>query len=490
MQKEILKPIPLSYTIYIGIAGLAAAAILQTGLMLQEPVDYLLIITSLTQTIYAMYLIQRENRRYGLISPLALYSLLLILHFSIPGILVALRVLDFANEDNLDTAAKAQLFVLVGFIFFHCGCVVMMGRRRNEKCQEMRTSAPWNSNCLKAVLLVFSTFGWLDRIYIVSKSAYFQISRTTIGELNEQFHAALRLGEQLPGIAMILVWIYFWNLRSRKYSGWWWSGCLLWFAELAYWLPTGRKENVILTVLLPLMIRYLFTRKLPSVRTLVIAMLFIVALFPAAYYYRSAMEIGGLESFTETIRSSAAAIDPTKAVTVQPWWSIIGARISLLEPVSASVRIVDSGTWSPFMGRTYGWALYSIIPRVFWRSKPDFHYGTAFGHAAGMLQSTDNQTSVSVTYFGEAYLNFLWPGVVMMFFIGMIFGLIYKHVLTGYSQATWALLYAVTLPVILYVGGTFALHFSGLLQQIVIFGIIAQFMSRRRNPIAADNQGN
>jgi hypothetical protein len=483
------QQIPPSSIIWTAVVWLMTVFVLHAGDFLNVRVDKLLTAVSLAQAVYAGYLLRREHKRRELLSPLALYSFLLLLHFAIPGILFGMGVFDFANTDNKVAAVKGQWFVLVGFVFFHWGCAAILHGISHQKRTAYEVSVPWRSNNVKFVLLVFLGFGWLDRIYIVSKNAYFQLSRTTIGELHGAFHAMSRMAEQLPGFAMLIVWMVYLHKRAPKYTAWWWSGCTLWIAELMYWAPTGRKENVILTLILPFMLRYLITRRLPSLRAAVAITVVVVGLFPAAFYYRSAMKNGSTENIAQTVRLSATAMKDARLAAGISWWSILGERISLLESVSASIRIADSGIWPLMVGRTYRWVLYSTVPRVIWPDKPDFHYGTAFGHAAGMIHGADHQTSVSVTFFGEAYLNFLWMGVLVMFVIGIIFSLIYRFASVGYSRVTWIFLYMLTLPEILYVGGTFALYFSGLFQKLVLFGAVAQFMAGRLVPPTTDDKG-
>jgi hypothetical protein len=46
-----------------------------------------------------------------------------------------------------------------------------------------------------------------------------------------------------------------------------------------------------------------------------------------------------------------------------------------------------------------------------------------------------------------------------------------------------------TLPVLLYIGGTFTLYFAGLLKNLVIFGAVSHFMSGRIGPSAFNTHG-
>ena len=154
-----------------------------------------------------------------------------------------------------------------------------------------------------------------------------------------------------------------------------------------------------------------------------------------------------------------------------------------MEPVSASIRLIKDGDWEPMLGSSYAEALLSLIPRVLWPGKPDLHYGTEFGHAAGFLSPGDWLTSISVTYFGEAFLNFAWGGLFPMFMMGMILGGVYRQLRVSVRQETWMLVFVIALPTVLYVGGTFALHFGGLIKLLPFFFLVGWMMESRPPPV-------
>jgi hypothetical protein len=144
------------------------------------------------------------------------------------------------------------------------------------------------------------------------------------------------------------------------------------------------------------------------------------------------------------------------------------------------MRLINTGQWDPFLGKSYGEGLMGLIPRLIWPNKPDMHYGTEFGHAAGYLSANDWHTSISVTFVGEAFLNFWWLGFIPFFLIGTIYGFIYNNAERGTHRQTWVLLYAVTLDTLLYVGGTFGGHFGGLLKLWPMYFVIGTLMRRSR----------
>jgi len=155
-------------------------------------------------------------------------------------------------------------------------------------------------------------------------------------------------------------------------------------------------------------------------------------------------------------------------------------RISLLEPLAACIRIIDEGIWEKFSGDSYIHLLYAFIPRFLFPGKPGLHYGNDFGHAAGVLSDFDFDTSVSVTFIGETYLNFGWIGVIVGFAFGLVFTVLYNLATSAVNKLTWLVIYALTLPSIIYFGGTFALYFGGLVK-ITPFYYILLFLIKKRN---------
>jgi hypothetical protein len=237
-------------------------------------------------------------------------------------------------------------------------------------------------------------------------------------------------------------------------------GCV-WLLELAYWLPTGRKEEIILGLILPLMVRYLLTLRLVSWRKCVVLGAFIVALFPLTHYYRVAVDLAEEAEIDFGVRISAALAlaEETDVLGDIDYSTVVLSRLSLLEPMDAAVRLIEEERWQKQWGSTYANFFLGLIPRVLWAEKPNFHYGTEFGHRSGMLDESDEVTSISVTLFGEAFLNFGVAGVFVAGCIGYIFGAIYAAFRIGRSPD-------------FYVGGTFVLYFLGLAKTLLVAALL------------------
>jgi hypothetical protein len=412
-----------------------------------------------------------------------LYAALTAIHFAVPGILLAIGVeggLAFVHRPNAAYAAEAVLFVWCALIVLQVGGLLVNVRlielpsSRREKPEIV-----WRIGAVWAGVAALMLIGIAVRIHVVQSNAYFQIMRTIQGELEGPLYAAIRMAEQFPMYALCILAIVYWRPHGKPSRSLKLGFAFVWLLEVLYWLPTGRKEPVVLALVLPLLIRYLRNRRLPSSRSIGILALTVALWFPASFAYRNAMESTGTEAGGfDTIAAAAELAETGTAGSEGAMGSFLG-RIALLEPTSACVRLVREGDWEPMLGISYAQGLLGFVPRLIWPGKPELHYGTEFGHAAGFLSPGDWVTSISVTYYGEAFLNLGWLGLLPMLGIGVMAGLLYRQTLRSPRRETWLLVYASALPVILYVGGTFALTFGGLVKILPFVYVVGWLMDGR-----------
>ncbi len=442
--------------------------------------DALLVVASAVLATYAIAFLHRRSLHADLASPASLYAGLVLLHFAVPGLLLGSGLAShiFLNRDNEAYAVQAILFATLALIAVHLGTQFATTRLAFRN----RPGLPkyWSSFRICSVSLVLLAIGWIARIHIVESNAYFQIARTVQGELEGPFYAAIRLFEQFPLHVACILSIRYWRLGAPTTRFWGSALLLVVLGELAYWLPSGRKLETILALLLPIMIRYLVAKRLPSVPIAVSLLTFLFFLFPLIHQYRVAIELGGdTKELLHTATVAAGEIASGSSKVDISGSDVALSRISLLEPLSACVRLLKEGDWDVMLGTSYGGVLLGLIPRFIWPDKPNLHYGTDFGHAAGMVWSSDWLTSISVTFFGEAYLNFGWAGLLPVALLGFIFGLLYCQIRRSSHKETWTLLYAILLPTILYIGGTAALYLGALIKLLPFYYLIGRFMTRQ-----------
>ena len=434
---------------------------------------------------YCLSLLILEGRLGRLVSPLALTAGLSLVHFGMPAVLQALDTgYAFINFDNEAYLTKGILFVFCSLVATQIGVWSSAAWFQSKNTSIALAPAQWQTPNVIVMCALLGGLGWAARAYVITNNAYFQFARAVQGELEGPFYAAIRMVEQFPLHVLFILTIQ--KLRSREHSGrsWAFLVAVSMMLEFAYWIPTGRKEESILILLVPMLIRYLMTGTLPSRTARILFVTFVAVLFPAAFYYRFVLQKLAVvtDDIWGLVVAAVTTIDGDIAEeTEMGMGQIIVQRLDLLEPVSACMRLIERGDWPLEMGISYAMALLAFIPRLFWSSKPDMHYGTDFGHASGLITDIDDwYTSISVTFVGEAFLNFSWFGCVIFVFTGFGYGLLYERArATGY-RPTAVLLYAIALQTILFLGGTFALYFGGLVKVLPLYAVAGWAMGGYR----------
>jgi hypothetical protein len=449
------------------LAGLAIFAIVDAA-----PVPFLL---SAFLSIYCGAVVWREHRAQNLASPLAIYGVLFAVHFAVPGLFFSASEDHFVDERNATYFGQAIAYIALCFVGVHVGC------RLAQSAARPTTESPRATRFLPGrtefVVLTLTLLGFAARALVLSADAYFQIKRTDAGALAGPYYALIRTIELFPLFALALWSLYYFSKKHPTRASRW-VLFFLFIIEFGYWLPSGRKEGWILAIVIPIVARYLAVKRLPPLRVGAAAAALIVVLVPITTYYRNAMELIGITgaSPTEVIVEAAGAADVVADLDdASPLWTALN-RFSLVEPISACIRLFENSEFVITPGQPYFAAIEAQIPRLLWPDKPDLHYGTQFGHASGLSYPSDWATSISVTFPGEAFLNLSWGGVFVMFVLGFGFSALYYAQRWG---VRWQSLYLVSLPTLLYIGGTFAIYFSGLAKLLLFFYLISLWITAR-----------
>jgi hypothetical protein len=451
----------------VALAGLTMFAIVDAA-----PVPFLL---SVFLGIYCSAVAWREYRTRNLVSPLAIYGALFAVHFAVPGLFFSASEDHFVDERNATYFGQAIAYIALCFVGVHIGC------RLAESAARPTTEPPGATRFLPGrtafVVLILTLLGFAARALVLSADAYFQIRRTDAGALAGPYYALIRTVELFPLFALALWSLYYFSKKHRTRASRW-GLFFLFILEFGYWLPSGRKEGWMLAIVVPLVARYLAVKRLPPLSVGAAAAALIVVLVPITTYYRTAMELIGITgaSPTEVIVEAVGAADVVAELDdVSPLRVGLG-RFSLVEPVSACIRLYENSEFVIAPGQPYLVAMAALIPRLLWPDKPDLHYGTQFGHVSGLSYPSDWATSISVSFPGEAFLNLSWGGVLVMFVLGFGFSALYYAQRRG---VRWQFLYLVSLPTLLYIGGTFAIYFSGLAKLLLFFYLISLWITAR-----------
>lgn len=74
-------------------------------------------------------------------------------------------------------------------------------------------------------------------------------------------------------------------------------------------------------------------------------------------------------------------------------------------------------------GKSYKPLLYILIPRVIWNKKPNLTYGNEYGKHIGIIEE-GNLTSINLSVFNEAFINFGYYGLIIIMILGILSALV------------------------------------------------------------------
>jgi len=202
-------------------------------------------------------------------------------------------------------------------------------------------------------------------------------------------------GDLLSGLAIIQA-CYFYVIDRRKRQA-----CLLVFiillAVITPVIASVRGELVYLAFSI-IIIRHYGYKKIP-VSTIVLVLLLSFLLL----------------GFMETIRQRTNTVDEEVSFTpgqvidtviYTPHFIGIGKTSSVIAKVPEQVDYL--------YGKSYAMTLIAPIPRVLWKDKPIVRVGKFVGKK---IYERQNKSGVPPGLIGEAFLNYGWPGVIVIAFI-------------------------------------------------------------------------
>jgi hypothetical protein len=145
-------------------------------------------------------------------------------------------------------------------------------------------------------------------------------------------------------------------------------------------------------------------------------------------------------------------------------------RTSLLPQVAHVLDMTPSQV--PFQnGVTYSYMAVALIPRFLWPDKPDINEANRYYQLTfGLSTANDvNGVNIGAGCLSEAYLNFGWPGVVViMFGIGVVLGVYQRAFVAKDSSTVFLALGLALLPQVMVIESQMAVYLGGVIQTIVL----------------------
>jgi hypothetical protein len=443
----------------------------------------------LTTAVLAIAFEHQTDPEASWISPNTTSALLYPLHFTVAiiGWLLGFDITRLATPTN---AARALWLVTAGYVALSLGYFLTRWVLSRRPRRPAGLPDPRSISFFVIALLIADAAGKLTRVLA---GAYFQFQLTDQTTLPPELWAIVIQASQLAFPAYVALRI---ASVEHPLARRWWSraASIVWLVNVAYFLPTGRKESTIFLLLLPIITRVCIRSRFRESMTPMLgrALVGIAAVFALAPAYRAGMEVvndkGALElnayTIAEMMRTGKDA-DESRTATPQGVVETTLTRLSLVDPVYATAELVPNT--QQLRGESLAWLFTgALVPRFIWPNKPDMELGNLFGAKFGFIDATDTRTSISVTYLGEFIWNYGPWGVLLMAGVGFINAALYTRLVPNRDIPSRAA-YAMILLPLMYIGGTVALYYGGILRTIVVvFGLwivsdyLAQITTTRR----------
>ncbi len=477
------------------IAVVAATALIVVDAIADagEVYDFAGFIQSVILGVLCTFVIADTVKQQRVFSPIFFLACLFLQHYSIPGIYFSIIGL-YANPDNAYYSSEALNYIIVFFI-----ALAVFDRWINAK--SLQTSKQdlycFNDRRLAWTISVFVLIGLVIKYVIISNNVYFQVTRTSAASTNldTPFFAFIMFFESLPLFSLVLALIHYYSTGSKIWKK---VFIALFIIEFVYWVPTGRKEEVLNLLTFPIVIRFIFSKRLPALKHIVPLAITAFLIFPLTKYFREAIGYGIVENSTLGFNDLGSIITDNVGYAVEDFllenedflrdrekYATV-VRFSHIEEFAGVVRLTKDEGFK--YGDTYGYFPLAFIPRYFWPDKPVLAYGNDFGKTIGLIAESDDLTSVNVSLPAEAYWNFGALGFIVLLFPFLLAELLYNNIKRGRYKAGAVLLYMVLLKTFLYLGGDFNAHYSGLIKIAMFFIVIILILRQKRNLCAVSSE--
>jgi hypothetical protein len=301
---------------------------------------------------------------------------------------------------------------------------------------------------LRPTLIILYAAGWIARLLLLGSGRYWHVSASqAIGASSTSFATASFAA--LPTLALVV-----WGVgRPSEFRR---ARLVGFLVEVAWYLPTGGRAQVVGVLLAYVATDYYGRGHLPRARTMALAGVVFIVIFPAVLSYR-----GQGTNYEGSVTSSATSA-LTTTIHAPPSRLVSNAANStfsrFVDPLSTAVVLHDGRIpierYRP--GSTYAMTVTSLLPRIVVPSKPDPGvFGNAFGRTYHFTNEADLRTSVTIGQPLEAYWNYGPLGVLLVLpIVGILYARLVPALLRLASPTRAKALYAANLLIFATSPGT------------------------------------
>lgn len=399
--------------------------------------------------------------------------------FIVPGVYIVAFREEFEAWRPSYTEYYPQALGLVSL----AGLAFLLGYKAviGNKIRLMRPDrfAPSKVNMMHSLFFVaiFLLVGWFTRFYLVSTGTYYHTLRSDYQFHNYGLMVILNVMSSLVPLATYFVFIQF--LRKKIRNGF--LPAVLILCEILWFAGTGAKLEILRNLISIIICVFLVHTSISKKHLLMGfgALLFVMWSIPFFQAYElvlmrsrvssDSLEVGKIINY---FREAQEGIDEMQLSPIHKLFSRLGDIRSLGAIYKAVPENIDYG-----YGNTYYGIPLTFIPRIIWPSKP------SYGESARIMRKAipGDYASSPLTLVGEAYQNFSYLGVLLVFFIIGIIGKATDRTLIywAFKNPWWGALLASMGYRIIWVSCLLGQIISPILRLAVVIMIICLFTRRK-----------
>jgi len=299
---------------------------------------------------------------------------------------------------------EALFAVLVGQAMFNISfCIYPPCRIRAIE----QSATKWT-----AFIILLAIAAWTSRLFMVLTNSYFH-SRHSDFMFKSVLFSPMAIFSTMGRIVTAYM-----AIRIFKSKGIWKEKAakIYLMAEIAWFLFSGVREDLLLTILCIILGYIIVHRKIP----LLYSLIFLLILFAGSsflHYYRTAMITQPASKKAPIIAASKQAIERQKKLGLKMSFFTVVDRLNDAQFTAGCFKLVPESI-SFLHGKTYKMIYWIPIPRALYPARPQFVV-----NYLSLAKPEVTSGSAPVTAVGEAYINFGWFGIPIVFFL---LGLVYR----------------------------------------------------------------
>jgi hypothetical protein len=263
-----------------------------------------------------------------------------------------------------------------------------------------------------AFIILLAIAAWASRLLIVLTDSYFH-SRHSDFMFKSVLFSPMAIFSTMGRIVTAYM-----AIRIFKSKGIWKekTAKIYLVFEIAWFLFSGVREGLLLTILCVILGYIIVHRKIPLHYSLIF-LLFLFAGSSFLHYYRIAVKSQPASQQVSIIAASKQAIETQKKLGPKMAFFRVVDRLNDGQYTAGCLKLVPESM--PFLhGKTYKMIYWIPVPRVLYPARPKF-----IVNYLSLANPEITSGSAPVTAIGEAYINFGWFGIPIVF---VLLGLVYR----------------------------------------------------------------